>query len=138
MLKVNNVTLPVVSFDNNKCHIELNYPKALTDISLANLKKLFALMFGEHWRNAEAIEQTELAIKACIDNAKAEWHESSKSYTDGYKTTDDWFMPDKEKRLIERNNKKLLNAVKKSKKAYERFLKVQKTFEEVKYKYIGS
>jgi hypothetical protein len=95
-------------------------------------------MLGESWRNIEAIKQTELAIQTCTDNAKSEWHEASKSYTDGYKTTDDWFMPDKEKRLIERNNKKLLNAVKKSKRAYERFIKVQKTFEEVKSKHISS
>lgn len=126
----------IVSFDNKKCHIELYYPKALKDISLTNLKKLFALMFGESWRNAEAIEQTEKAIQDSVAEAKSDWDKASKSYTDGYKSDSfDPFMTDKQKRLIQRENKRLFAGVKRSKNAYERFVKVQKTFEQVKNKY---
>lgn len=130
---MDNIT---VAFDMDHCHMELNYPYALTHIPPNKLKKLFKLMCCQAWRNIEAIKKTDQYIRLCIEQAETDTKVAVKSYTDGYKDTKfAYTLTAREKQCIERENKRLYNNVVRKKKAIDRMKKVQATFNEIKEKY---
>lgn len=126
----------VVAFDMDRCHIELNYPYALMHTPLNKLKKLFKLMCCQAWRNMDAIKKTDEYIRLCIEQAETDTKVAVKSYTDGYKDVKyNYSLTDKEKKCIERENKRLYNNALRKKKAIDRMKEVQATFCGIKEKY---
>ena len=126
----------VVVFDMDRCHMELNCPYFIQKMTLANLKKVFDLMCKQSWRNPEAIATTERYIQLCIEEARQEWHEASVKYQNEWvdvKFHYEWTQ--NQKQCAERENKKLINAVKSKKRAHDRLLKIQTVFSEIKNKY---
>ena len=125
----------VVAFDMDRCHMELKYPQALQNMTLANLKKVFVIMCTQGYRNTEAIRVTEQYINALIVEAKDAWHKASVEYQNGYKDTKYASLSIAQKEAYEKSNKALLRAVSKKKQAYERCLKMLKYFTDTKVKY---
>ena len=126
----------VVVFDMDRCHMELNYPYALENMTLAKLKKVFAIMCTEGYRNTEAIRTTEKYIAGLIAEASDEWRKASDVYRDGYKDTQfDLTLSATQRQRYERHNAALLRTVSNKKKAYERCLKMLNYFADTKAKY---
>lgn len=126
----------VIKFDMDCCHIELNCPYFLQHMTLAKLKKVFELMCKQSWRNEQAIDTTQQYIELCIAEAKAQWHEASSKYQNGYVDTKFRYgLTKPQKQSIEKENKRLLDTVKRTKTAYERMVKIQDLFNAVKQKF---
>lgn len=124
-----------VSFRYDTAHFVLNYPKAIEDLPLANLRKLFKFMVSD-WHteaNADAIRITHEALKAHVTETKAAWDKASVEYQHGY--VDTTYHGCRNKRQATANNKRLLAAVKSAKAAHERAGKLLTFFEEIKAKY---
>ena len=126
----------VITFDMERCHIELNCPYFIQHMTLAKLKKVFELMCTQAWRNEQAIDTTGRYIELCITEAKSQWHEASSKYQNGYVDTKFRYgLTKPQKQSIERENKKLLDAVKRTKTAYDRMVKVKDLFNATKQKF---
>lgn len=89
---------------------------------LLNKKKLLWYVFQEPWRNEETISTLGTYLPQKQAEAKEMWHKASVAYQDGYRLDN------------ERNNKKLLSAVKQTKTKYERWGKIITHFETLKTK----
>lgn len=89
---------------------------------LLNKKKLLGYVFQEPWRNEETISILGTYLPQKQAQAKEDWHKASVAYQDGYRLGN------------ERNNKKLLSAVKQTKTKYERWGKIITHFETLKTK----
>lgn len=101
-----------------------------TQMPLTKIKKLFGYVFREPWRNEETISTLGTYLPQKQAQAKEEWHKASVAYQDGYKLPQN--HPEQSAAGIERNNKKLLSAVKQSKTKYERWGKIITHFETLK------
>lgn len=126
----------VVHVVYDRCHIDLNMPVALQKMSLSNLAKVWTVQCKQPWNNAESITEMERWIHTVIETAKADWNARSHDYQNLYKSTQcDYLSTKEQKRKIENNNKKLLQAVKSAKSRYERSEKLLTKFTEIKQKY---
>ena len=126
-----------VRFRYDTAHFTLSYPKAITDLPQANLRKLFKFMVSDWHReaNADAVRVTHDALTAYAAETKKVWAEASKNFQNGYVDTKYHYCPNK--RAAAANNKRLMEAVKSAKSKYERAQKLLTFFEEVKEKYFN-
>ena len=99
---------------------------------LAEIKKLLGYVFQEPWRNEETIRILNTYLPQQQAEAKETWYKTSVEYQDGYRLPQ--IYPEQNPVFIERNNKKLLTAVKQSKSKYERWGKIIAHFEMLKTK----
>lgn len=126
----------VVIFNSGQLHVELNCPIFIQRMTLEKLKKVFELMCRDHWRNTEAISQTERCLQLCKEEAHSAWNKASTKYHCDYEDVSFRYdLSTAQKKCIERENKKLINTVKSEKHQYERILKIIKLFSETKHKY---
>lgn len=116
-----------VDFDYDTASYALVYPNALIQLPITNIKKLFKLMCAEDGRNDKAIGITEDWLKALVVLKHKVWDWRSQAYQNGYKDTR-YLMQLHNKSVIEANNKKLLNAVKRSKSEYEKAVRLEQYF----------
>ena len=89
-------------------------------------------MFQEPWRNEETIRTLSTYLPQKQAEAKEAWRKASIQYQDGYRLPQN--HPEQSPAVIERNNKKLLTAVKQSKAKFERWGKIITHFEMLKSK----
>lgn len=113
----------------DKGFMRLVYPEALLSLPATDLKRLvFPVMcYWEHQdeRNRDAIRKTLKEIKAQAYRLRAEWDMTSITYQREYSL----------EKGSKTANEKLLNAVKRSKRAYERMTKIQDAFIETLEKF---
>lgn len=126
-----------VYFKYDTAKFSLHYPKALTDMTQASLKKLFKYMVSWYDReaNAEAIRKTTASLQDLVVETKELWHTRSVEYQNGYVDTKFNATTATAKKRLEANNKKLLTAVKSAKAKHERAVKLQTYFNEIKDQY---
>lgn len=126
-----------VYFKYDTAKFSLHYPKALTDMTQASLKKLFKYMVSWYDReaNAEAIRKTTASLQDLVVETKELWHTRSVEYQNGYVDTKFNATTATAKKRLEANNKKLLTAVKSAKAKHERAVKLQTYFNEIKVQY---
>lgn len=126
-----------VYFKYDTAKFSLHYPKALTDMTQASLKKLFKYMVSWYDReaNAEAIRKTTASLQDLVVETKELWHKRSVEYQNGYVDTKFNATTAMAKKRLEANNKKLLTAVKSAKAKHERAVKLQTYFNEIKVQY---
>ena len=124
-----------IQFRYETARFQLNCPTALRNLPMANLKKLFKMMFL-HWdreENAEAICVTHTALNDYFSATKASWSEASVAYQNGYVDTKCSYCRNKRKAAAD--NAKLLSAVRSAKAAHERAKKLLASFQELQSKY---
>lgn len=115
----------------DKSFMRLVYPEALLRLPVTDLKKQVfpAMCYWEYRdeRNRDAIRKTRDEIKSLLYRLHAEWDMVSVTYTCEFRLGDN-------KKTVS-NNAKWLNAVKRSKSAYERMTKIQDAFFETLEKF---
>lgn len=134
-LKVLVMDNVAVSFRNDNAHFTLQYPDALKQLPIKNLRKLFQLMLSD-WHteeNADAIRFTHEALEALVAETKEAWGAASLEFQRGY--VDTKYHAVNNKKRAEANNRKLAAAVKSAKAAHERAKKLLTSYEETKAKY---
>ncbi len=120
-----------------KCTFNLNYPVAF-NMSFTGLKKLFTLMFSAEHReqNIPAIQGTESALQTALAEYKALWGEASQKFANEYVDVKFHYeYTAQQKKKANAANKKLLSAVKTAKAKYDRLIKVQVCYTEIKEKF---
>lgn len=115
-----------------RCTMQIHLDAFFTQMPLVKIKKLLGYVFQEPWRNEETIRILGTYIPQKQAEAKEAWHKASVEYQDGYRLPQNYLG--EHLVFIERNNKKLLTAVKQSKTKYERWGKIIAHFEMLKSK----
>lgn len=124
-----------ISFRYGRTRFVLVYPVAIKNMPQDKLKKLFRLMVCDRdsEANADAVRLTYQYLNAYVEETKTAWAEASRSYQNGFVDTKYHYCSNK--RAAAANNKKLLDAVKRSKAGHERAQRLQTAFEDVESKY---
>lgn len=113
-----------------RCVMQINPDPFFDNSTLANIRKLFRYVFQEPDRNTETIAALGRYLPAKVAETKAAWGDASVSYTNGFvDTTYRWELKCREKQAIERDNKRLLAAVKRAKNKHEKYVKILVAFE---------
>ena len=115
-----------------RCTMHIHLDAFFTQMPLVKIKKLLGYVFQEPWRNEETIRILGTYLPQKQAEAKEVWHKASIEYQDGYRLPQNYLG--EHLVFIERNNKKLLTAVKQSKTKYERWGKIITHFETLKSK----
>ena len=115
-----------------RCTMQIHLDAFFTQMPLVKIKKLLGYVFQEPWRNEETICILGTYLPQKQAEAKEAWHKASVQYQDGYRLPQNYLG--EHLVFIERNNKKLLTAVKQSKSKYERWGKIIAHFEMLKSK----
>lgn len=114
------------------CTMRIHLDAFFMQMPLVKIKKLLGCVFREPWRNEETIRILDTYLPQKQAEAKEAWHKASIDYQDGYRLP--WNYLGEHLVFIERNNKKLLSAVKQRKTKYERWYKIIVHFEMLKTK----
>lgn len=97
-----------------------------TGLGVRRIQKLARLMASEPWENRETVDVIREAFQDRIDDAKKKWEAASFAYQSEYISPRFSILKaDK----IERHNQKLLDNVKKAKRAYDILIKKKEMFE---------
>ena len=115
-----------------RCTMQIHLDAFFTQMPLVKIKKLLGYVFQEPWRNEGTIRILGAYLPQKQAEAKEAWHKASIEYQDGYRLPQNYLG--EHLVFIERNNKKLLTAVKQSKCKYERWGKIIAHFEMLKTK----
>ena len=115
-----------------RCTMQIHLDAFFTQMPLVKIKKLLGYVFQEPWRNEETIRILGTYLPQKQAEAKEAWHKASIEYWDGYRLPQNYLG--EHLVFIERNNKKLLTAVKQSKSKHERWGKIIAHFEMLKTK----
>ena len=120
----------------DKCHIILNIPVYLTDATIPQLRKMFALICRYGYQNEQTIQAINSSMSEILEHLKADWANKSRIFQTEYKyLTYDYSKTRKQAAAIRANNKSLMADVKSAKKTYERFQKIIALWNETKNKY---
>lgn len=118
----------------DKCHMVLNIPVYLTDATIPQLRKMFALICRHSYQNEQTIQAITAGMPEILEHLKADWAAKSRIFQTEYK--DPTFSRTKKRAAaIRANNKLLMAEVKSAKKTYERFQKIIAIWNETKIKY---
>lgn len=95
-------------------------------LGVRRIKKLAWLMAAEPRENQEAVDAIREVFRDSIDTAKKKWELASLTYQSEYIAPK---FTQASEALIDRHNQKLLNDVKKAKRAYDTLIKKKEMFE---------
>ena len=118
----------------DKCHIVLNIPVYLTDATIPQLRKMFALICCYSYQNEQTIQALDASMPEILEHLKADWAAKSRIFQTEYKDPT-FSRTKKQAATIRANNKSLMADVKSAKKTYERFQKITAIWNETKIKY---
>ena len=118
----------------DKCHMILNIPVYLTDATIPQLRKMFALICRYSYQNEQTIQEVNESIVEILAHLKADWAAKSRIFQTEYKDPT-FSRTKKQAAAIRANNKSLMADVKSAKKTYERFQKIIAIWDETKIKY---
>ena len=117
-----------------KCHIILNIPVYLTDATIPQLRKMFALICRHSYQNEQTLQEVNESMVEILAHLKADWAAKSRIFQTEYKDPT-FSRTKKQAAAIRANNKSLMADVKSAKKTYERFQKIIAIWDETKIKY---
>ena len=118
----------------DKCHMILNIPVYLTDATIPQLRKMFALICRHSYQNEQTIQAVNESMVEVLAHLKADWAAKSRIFQTEYKDPT-FSRTNKQAAAIRANNKSLMADVKSAKKTYERFQKIIAIWDETKIKY---
>lgn len=95
-------------------------------LRMRRIQKLARLMASEPWENRETVDVMREAFQDHIDDAKKKWEDAQLAYRSEYISPR---FSNLKADKIERHNQKLLDDVKKAKRAYDILIKKKETFE---------
>lgn len=120
-----------VSFSQDSFHATIYLP-SLLDLPVKNVHKIFTIMLWDDRENEQAIRDTELFLEDIVPESKQAWTAASVRYQQ------EWRLIEKRATVrdaaIRAHNDELTRAVKKAKRQYERWVKIQALWNDTKLK----
>lgn len=106
-------------------------PSAFETLPIVKLRKIFKPLFLHDYENANSIPAVEKVLTEITESAKLEWHIASDEYRNKFRSTDSngYFLTKEQQEKI---NRPLMTTVKKAKAQYDRAVKIQTTFNQLK------
>lgn len=128
-----------VSFSQDAFHatIRLSY---LSDLPIKNVCMIFSLMLRDERENEQAIRDTELYLENIVPENRAAWDKASVQYQREWRLIEKPTTVRQTKAQIAKtaairaHNDALIRAVKKAKRQYERWAKIQALWNDTKRK----
>lgn len=109
------------------------YLPRLNDLPVANIRKLFRLVFRYDRENEEAIQITGLYTQNAVEDSLQAWKVKSQECIDGYidaKGLRVFGLKREDKLKIIQENNRLLRAVKDAKRTHEKWVNINAIFHE--------
>lgn len=116
------------------------YLPRLHELTITNIRKLLRLVFCYDWENEEAIRDTALFLEDIVPESKQAWTAASVRYQQEWRLIEKRTTVRRTRKDIERDaairahNDELTRAVKKAKRQYERWVKIQALWNDTKHK----
>ncbi len=102
----------------------------LLTLPIRNVRKLVRLVNSAPWENRETIEKLGLLLPEKIKSSKKLWETASQDYANGWRLVRNKKRRDQETVEILHENHRLTQAVKDTKAAYDRWLKINSIYKE--------
>lgn len=128
-----------VSFSQDSFHATIYLP-SLLDLPVKNARKIFTIMLLDDRGNEQAIQDTELFLEDTVPESKRAWHDASVRYQREWRLIEKPTTVRRTKAQIQKtaairaHNDELTRAVKKAKRQYERWVKIQALWNDTKHK----
>ena len=128
-----------VSFSQDSFHATIYLP-SLLDLPVKNVHKIFTIMLWDDRENEQAIQNTELFLEDIVPKSKQTWDAASVRYQQEWRLIKKPTTVRRTRKDIERDaairahNDELTRAVKKAKRQYERWVKIQALWNDTKLK----
>lgn len=128
-----------VSFSQDSFHATIYLP-SLLDLPVKNVHKIFTIMLWDDRENEQAIRDTELFLEDIVPESKQAWTAASVRYQQEWRLIEKRATVRRTRKDIERDaairahNDELTRAVKKAKRQYERWVKIQALWNDTKHK----
>ena len=128
-----------VSFSQDSFHATIYLP-SLLDLPVKNVHKIFTIMLLDDRGNEQAIQDTELFLEDTVPESKRAWHDASVRYQREWRLIEKPTTVRRTKAQIQKtaairaHNDELTRAVKKAKRQYERWVKIQALWNDTKLK----
>jgi hypothetical protein len=112
----------------------------LADLPLTNISKLFKLLFASAWNhnNRRAIDAVSLWFPTALENAKTTWGMTAVEFDKGWRDLKSYAIelpPKDRKKAVSKQrqlNQFLTTALRNAKTDYERLVKIQAIFNEIR------
>lgn len=128
-----------VSFSQDSFHATIYLP-SLLDLPVKNARKIFTIMLLDDRGNEQAIQDTELFLEDTVPESKRAWHDASVRYQREWRLIEKPTTVRRTKAQIQKtaairaHNDELTRDVKKAKRQYERWVKIQALWNDTKLK----
>lgn len=128
-----------MNFSQDTFHATIYLP-GLLDLPLKNVCKIFTTMLWDDRENEQAIQNTELFLEDIVPKSKQTWDAASVRYQQEWRLIKKPTTVRRTRKDIERDaairahNDELTRAVKKAKRQYERWVKIQALWNDTKHK----
>ena len=128
-----------MNFSQDPFHPTIYLP-GLLDLPLKNVCKIFTTMLWDDRENEQAIQNTELFLEDIVPKSKQTWDAASVRYQQEWRLIKKPTTVRRTRKDIERDaairahNDELTRAVKKAKRQYERWVKIQALWNDTKHK----
>lgn len=106
----------------------------LADLPVQNIRKLFTLMLLAAWENEAAITALDDYLEDAIPDSKKAWDEASAAYQHGWHKVSNPKKRDRITLEVIQTNNRLTAALKWAKSQYERWVKIQALWKDIKHK----
>ena len=128
-----------VNFSQDTFHATIYLP-SLLDLPLKNVCKIFTTMLWDDRENEQAIQNTELFLEDIVPESKQTWDAASVRYQKEWRLIKKPTTVRRTRKDIERDaairahNDELTRDIKKAKRQYERWVKIQALWNDTKLK----
>ena len=128
-----------MNFSQDTFHATIYLP-SLLDLPLKNVCKIFTTMLWDDRENEQAIQNTELFLEDIVPESKQTWDAASVRYQKEWRLIKKPTTVRRTRKDIERDaairahNDELTRDVKKAKRQYERWVKIQALWNDTKHK----
>lgn len=109
------------------------YLDRLPELAIKNIRKIFTIMLSEPGSNEDAILSTSQFLTEIVPSSKEAWAQASREYQNGWRLAPNTKSRHPQVLEIRRENRRLTEAVKCTKKQYERWLKLQTLWNDTKH-----
>lgn len=105
------------------------YPERLGNLPRSNFRKILRLMRGAQWENQAALDSLGAYLKDQVRATKTAWEKASQDYASGWKLVRN--KKSRKKAVMDtlRENRRLKNALKSAKGAYDTAVSLQTIYE---------
>lgn len=122
----------ILHIQKDRFHATIALDK-LVDFPIPNLRRLFRFIISEAWENTAAIEGLDGYLSNVIPDSKEAWEAADRAYQEGYRAPINPRKRDTAALETLRKNKRHTEERKAAKARYERWVKIQGIWNDMKH-----